>query len=198
MIGIMASRKILLGIVVMGLTIFLWHAFIYRRQSSKLQMVNQELTKVDRQISDWISETKGLSDYHKSLTVLEGRHRQLLARIPDMDELPELSQQIVALGKEHGCLVAYIRMPFSVLFPENLEPRPSGEGGLIVLPFQLVVRGNFRSLAGFLESMTELPCFSAFGELEMKRTAGDGNELETQLTMRINVKQEKARPKGLS
>jgi Tfp pilus assembly protein PilO len=185
--GVIANRKILVSVMIMTVVVFLWYNLLYTRQKKELLKLDQEISKVESLVSRWVSDTRSLSDYNSKHLVLKEKQHQLLERIPKADQVQELAERIVDLGSTHQCQVTYIGIPFSSLFSDRARGDETIQGQLMVVPLQVNVKGQFISIGNLMESLSKLPFFSSFGDLEITRLAGGNGDLVSSFSMVVYV-----------
>jgi len=177
-----------MGAISMGLVIFLWYSQLFQRQKDELIRLSIAIENAEMLAYNWVSETKNLSDYHNEYVIKEKEQHQILSRIPEADQVHELAQQLIEMGKSHGCMVTYVGIPFSQFFSREDQVVPSRQGDVMILPLQLIVNGSFVSTGRYIEALSSLPLFAAFGELEMRRMSADRDELKSNFSMFIYLK----------
>jgi len=183
---VISNKRILLAAGSIVIIVFLWYKFLFLNQQADLERLRAEINKVEADVSGWMVETKNLSDFQNEYQILRENHRQFIFAIPETNEVQELAEQIIGIGKNHGCRVTYVGVPVSRFFDEKVPGEP---GEVMVIPLMLIIKGNFIPVGEFLESLSELAFFASFGELEISRANRIGiEELETNLWLNIYVK----------
>jgi Tfp pilus assembly protein PilO len=197
-LDIVAYRRLMVGVIAMGLIIFLWYSQLFQRQKNEMVRLSNAIENVEVLAYNWVSETKNLSDYHNQYVIKEKEQHRMLSRIPEADQVHELAQQLIEIGKSHGCMVTYVGMPFSQFFSDGDQVVPSRQGDVMILPLQLIVNGSFISTGRYIETLSSLPLFAAFGELGMRRISAGRDELESNFSMYIYIKRNTGTRKGVS
>jgi Tfp pilus assembly protein PilO len=185
---IVLNKRAMLAAASMVLIVFLWYKFLFLDQQADLERLRGEIEKVEADVSGWMVETKNLSDYQNEYQALRENHSRFLFAIPETNEVQELAEQIIGMGKNHGCRVAYVGVPVSRFFDDKVTGEP---GEVMIIPLMLIIKGNFIPVGEFMESLSRLSFFASFGELEMSRSSRIGiEELETNLWLKIYVKRD--------
>jgi len=195
---IVEYKRTLAGVVFMALIIFLWYSQLFQRQKDELARLEREIEDVELLVSNWVSETRNLSDYHNEYANLEKEQHQILSEIPEARQVHELAQQLIEIGKSHDCRVTYVGIPFSEFFSGDEKGGSSRQGDVMILPLKLIVEGSFVSIGHYMETLSGLPLFNAFGELEMDRMSPDGDELESNFSLYVYLKFKGNKGKGVS
>ncbi len=185
---IAAKKRVLLAVAFMAIVVLVWYKFLFLKQQAGLASLRAEMERVETDVTGWMAETKSLSDYQKEYQALKENHWRFLSRIPEKDQVQELAEEIIEMGRTYDCRVTYVGVPVSRFFGEG-DPSESGE--VMIIPLMLIIRGDFIPVGEFMGSMSRLSYFASFGEIEMSRSDRMGaEELETNLWMNIYVKRD--------
>jgi Tfp pilus assembly protein PilO len=183
--SLFASKRILIAGLMTGVVIILWYHYLFREQQRNLTSLEGEIIDTETLVATWIAETKNLSEYQDKYMVLKEEQQRVLSKIPSIHQVDHLSRRLIALGKNYHCRITYFGIPFAEFFSRERTIGSSNGGEILVMPLQMVVEGDFASIGLFVDALSKLPFFTAFGEFEMRCLSNDGEELEMDLSMMI-------------
>ncbi len=182
------NKRLLLGACAMAAVIFLWYSFIFVEQRKELREVGQDIAEMESLVSSWTEETRNLSQYHDEYVSLEKERTRFFSTLPGARQVRGMAEEIIKTGKSNECVVTYVGVPFADLFSPDNGEAAAGDSKVLVLPFQLVVRGHYVPIGRFLRSLADLPYFASFGELEISRISGRRQDLEANFSMMVYIK----------
>lgn len=186
--AIFASKRVLIAGLITGVVIVLWYHYLVREQRRNLASIEGEIIDTEMLVATWIAETKNLSEYQDKYVVLKEEQERVLSKIPSIHQVDHLSRHLIALGKNYHCSITYFGIPFAEFFSRERTIGSSDGREILVMPLQMVVEGDFASIGLFIDALSKLPFFTAFGEFELRRLSNDGEELEMDLTMMVFLK----------
>ena len=185
---VLSSKRVLLTGLVMGIVTVFWYQVFYVSQKRDIDAIERKIRDTEAVVATWVAETRHLSDYQSKYTVLEEKQERILSQIPDVHQVDQLSERLIRLGRDNGCEVSYLGIPFAEFFSKDHAAESSPGHAVIMLPFHMVARGDFPSLGRFIEALSDLPYFTAFGDFEVSRLSDDARELQMDLSMTIFLK----------
>ncbi len=185
-----ASKRVPIAGLLLGIVIILWYQFLFREQRRNLASLEGEIIDMESLVATWVAETKNLSEYQDKYVILQEEQQRILSQIPSLHHVDHLSQNLITLGKNYHCTITYFGIPFAEFFSGESTIGSSDGKEILVMPLQMVVEGDFASIGHFIDALSELPFFTAFGEFEMSRPSNDSEELEMDLSMMVFLKRD--------
>lgn len=146
--------------VALGLPLLLLVAYWFLVVSPRMYRTNELRQQIDALLQERDAKeasTAGISDRKREVEELEGDLNRAMLRLPDQKEIPQLLSSISNLGRDSGLDILVFRLK-----PERLQDFYAE------VPVEMVVRGNYHRIAGFLDAVGRLDRIVNVSDLWMK------------------------------
>jgi type IV pilus assembly protein PilO len=131
------------GVMVLLIGGFVYFAFVPKY--TKIDRLNENLKKVEKELQVAKQNARQLNEYRKKMQDAEEQFKIVMRALPEKEEIPTLLTGISKAGKDSG-------LDF-VLF----QPRPDVEKDFYAeIPVAIKVSGDYHGVATFFESVAEL------------------------------------------
>lgn len=144
--------------------------------SGKQEKLEGLISEEERQREFFINKEKALfdiKDYKKQLQTIESRLAKLTKKLPGVNELPNLINQISQAGHVSGLSFKEIKILPEKKFKYYVE-----------LPINIKVEGNYHQFGDFIGKVSNMPRVITFHDLSLgssKVKNSDANNLEMQV-----------------
>lgn len=151
--------------------------FLVADMRTKLISEKANEEKLIKEFEDKSFKAANLEEFKKQMEDLDGSYAALLRQLPRDTEVPGLLEDITHTGLGSG-------LKFDSI---NLGKEEAVEF-YAVLPIDLVVRGGFHGLAGFMSGVAALPRIVTLHDFVIEAEQTDTRSLGTKLNMVIKAK----------
>jgi len=163
-------QRILVSTGIFLLIIGLFVYFLYMPKFKKIDALNKNLKKLEKQLAIAKRNAANLKKFQAQMAKAEAQFREAMRALPEKEEIPSLLVSISKSGQDVG-------MEF-LLF----EPKPERRKDFYAeIPVAMNILGNYHNLAAFFDKVSRLSRIVNIQNISMGRAKG-GQNLNTTCT----------------
>lgn len=163
-------QRILISSGIFLLIIGLFVYFLYMPKFKKIDALNKNLKKLEKQLEIAKRNAANLKKFQEQMAKAEAQFREAMKALPEKEEIPSLLTSISKSGQDVG-------MEF-LLF----EPKPERKQDFYAeIPVAMNILGDYHNLAVFFDKVARLSRIVNVQNISMGR-AKDGQDLNTTCT----------------
>lgn len=170
-----ARRALMVLLLILAGLIALFYIALPRQQA--LIQAQRQGQKLKQELKQHQARAAALPAYQDHAASLARQLQSQLVLLPDQSELESLRDKIARLRARHE------------LQEKLFKPLPKHERSLYtVWPHELIIKGRFQQLAGFISQLAALPQLVTLHDLDIRNAAGTGastDELEARLQLHV-------------
>ncbi len=182
-------EKFLIVFVTILVPLFLFYQFYYTHAKEKINIVRNEVRKLDLEIKKYEDMVKRLKILEEQMKQRKEFLKKLKEILPSEKEIPDILKRISDLAKENN---------LEVITFEPGQEIPQDYYNII--PLKMEIQGRFNNVIGFLNSIENLPRLIALNDIKFQVKNNQLNAVVTFHTYKytgipLEKKEEKKRKK---
>ncbi|MCK9230099.1 MAG: type 4a pilus biogenesis protein PilO [Syntrophales bacterium] len=138
--------KILIGVVLVLLLGYFYYFFFLQAALDKKASLTETLETLDRQIIQRQAVARQIERHRKEIEEINENLRLALAKLPEQKDIPSLLSALSGAAQTEK---------LDILLFEPLNP--ISQEFYAELPVKMTVRGNYRDIAAFFDTVSRLP-----------------------------------------
>jgi len=166
----LAIKAIFIGLSCLVAFLFsIW--MVVKPEMKNLEIAKQKQAELLQAYEIKYSQAANLDLYKKQLKQIEILFGNMLGKLPNSSEVPNLIEDISKLGTTNG-------LEFELIKPEDEIVKDF----VIIMPIKIIVEGNYHQLAGFVSDISFLQRIVAFDDFTIRRKLPTAGKLMKKVT----------------
>lgn len=155
--GVTTRQKLILLVLVLVIGNFGFYRYVYQGRAAEMAALSAEVERLQQSIKTMNAMVADLAKIKREQAELKEKYAKILERLPEEKEIPRLLRQVATVAGRSGLEVALFK-----------QKDPADQELYREIPVELVTRGAYHNLWGFLNQIGQIPRIVTVSELHAK------------------------------